>query len=395
MKKNAKNVKNKKILVVDDNCDFLEYMKDFLQTFNFECFTAKNVQDGLKEFYKVKPDIVISDLRMPDSSGDILVRYVKKLSKNVPIIIVTGYSDHYRILKALKWGAIELIKKPFKLDTLEYLVKRIETLTSMEKDDFHNTWEKVYIDYLEFCYENLQEEYQNFRSSSREDLIDTVKRFKETCGSIAHGLKNEFLHIGHAGKEIRELNGQQEEISEECDIIERSVAYSQVLLQRLMSYLEIKSPKREKVRISLLIRQIDLMVSPRLRSSIKFDILADQRVLKLEMLANSEQLMGILLELIENASNAMIAKGGTIKLIFEEKEKKVSITVKDDGPGIPKEIMKKLLIEQIPSEKGQGLGLYFCHKVVREFGGELVLSDSSKNGTTFTITIPTEDDKKD
>jgi signal transduction histidine kinase len=339
---------------------------------------------------------------LPDISGNILVKWIRKSSKAIPIIAMTGHSDPNLILSAMKNGCNDLLKKPFKPRDSNYLVQRIIQLTRLKEEDLHADWEKVYIEFLESNYADLESNYTNLQTrfreleeSSKEDLTRTFEHSQSVCGSVAHGLKNEFLHIGYASKEIRELTGHSEEISEECDIIERSIAYSQVLMQRLTSYLEIGLPSKEKVHISQLLQQVDLMVRPRLRTSIKLDISAKPGILKLELPVNSEVLMGILLELIENASTALIPKGGTIEIAIMELEKDISITVKDNGPGIPKKIRKKLLKEPIPSKKGHGLGLYFCGRIVSGYGGELVFSASKKSGTTFTLTIPKTDDKKE
>ena len=116
------------ILIIDDNTDLLEYLKDFFMIYNYEVVLAENATEGIESFREFSPDIVISDIRLPDKTGDIVVKEIKALDKNVPIIVITGYSDHNLILSAMKNGAVELLKKPFKPKDLKYLITKIETL---------------------------------------------------------------------------------------------------------------------------------------------------------------------------------------------------------------------------------------------------------------------------
>jgi serine phosphatase RsbU (regulator of sigma subunit)/CheY-like chemotaxis protein len=133
------------ILIIDDNVDLLEYLKDFFMIYNYEVILAENGNDGIEKFREFSPDIVISDIRLPDKSGNIVVKEIKEIDKDVPIIVITGYSDHNLILSAMKNGAVELLKKPFKPKDLKYLVSKIETLFRKIKVKISSSfvqWEK-------------------------------------------------------------------------------------------------------------------------------------------------------------------------------------------------------------------------------------------------------------
>jgi signal transduction histidine kinase len=113
------------------------------------------------------------------------------------------------------------------------------------------------------------------------------------------------------------------------------------------------------------------------------------------VLANVEQLMEVLLELIRNATNALHEKDGTIELKLEEKDGKIVISVKDDGPEIPLELRKYIFKKQVSSKSGLGLGLFLCNKVVSALGGEINFQTSSEEGTVFTVLLPIASDKKE
>jgi sigma-B regulation protein RsbU (phosphoserine phosphatase) len=136
------------ILIIDDNVDLLEYLKDFFMIYNYEVILAESGNEGIDKFRQFAPDVVISDIRLPDKSGNIVVKEIKEIDHEVPIIVITGYSDHNLILSAMKNGAVELLKKPFKPKDLKYLVTKIETLFKKIKVKLSSSflqWEKRHL----------------------------------------------------------------------------------------------------------------------------------------------------------------------------------------------------------------------------------------------------------
>ena len=107
--------------------------------------------------------------------------------------------------------------------------------------------------------------------------------------------------------------------------------------------------------------------------------------------ANFEQLMGVLLELIQNASKVLREKGGTIWLHLQEKNSEIAISIKDDGPGIPPERHEALFQPFSTTKKhgeGLGLGLSLARKVVHDIGGSLRYDPDYSDGARFLIELP-------
>ena len=138
-----------KILVIDDNIELLDYFKEFFTIYSYEIILAEDGKTGVKKFIEYKPDIVITDMRLPDINGDEVVKQIKKLDKDIPIIVITGYSDQEMIINAMKNGAIDLLKKPFKPKDLHYLINKIETL-------FKNIKLKISLDIFKWDKKHLQ-----------------------------------------------------------------------------------------------------------------------------------------------------------------------------------------------------------------------------------------------
>ncbi len=82
----------KKAVIVDDDRNNLMLEKDLLEVAGFEVFEAENATDGIAIIRKVKPDIIIMDLRLPDMRGSAAARILRedKETNNIPIIFVTA-----------------------------------------------------------------------------------------------------------------------------------------------------------------------------------------------------------------------------------------------------------------------------------------------------------------
>ena len=94
--------------------------------------------------------------------------------------------------------------------------------------------------------------------------------------------------------------------------------------------------------------------------------------------------------LINNAFEAYPNKQGAVKISFQEAGTDVSITVEDQGKGIPKDVLSKIGLKSVSFEKegGRGLGLYHAVRSVRAWGGTVKLDSEPNVGTSVQITLP-------
>lgn len=101
------------ILVVEDNSDLLEYVRELLLDQNFSVITAENGSLALQKLEKSPPDLVILDLGLPDIDGETVCMEIRKRFPAIPIIILTARDDTADVVKVLNLGADDYISKPF------------------------------------------------------------------------------------------------------------------------------------------------------------------------------------------------------------------------------------------------------------------------------------------
>jgi len=102
----------KKILLIDDETEILEICRDYLKASGYDVITAKDGVQGLAAARREKPDLIVTDLMMPEMDGLDFTRMLRKES-NVPIIMLTARVEETDKLIGLEIGADDYITKPF------------------------------------------------------------------------------------------------------------------------------------------------------------------------------------------------------------------------------------------------------------------------------------------
>lgn len=117
-----------KILVIEDDVAFCKLVEKFLTKNNYEVSTAFSAAEAKGKIRNTTFDLILTDLRLPDSDGMTLLSEFTKEIPATPVVLMTGYSDINTAVKAIKNGAADYISKPFNPD--EVLVVVANTLKS-------------------------------------------------------------------------------------------------------------------------------------------------------------------------------------------------------------------------------------------------------------------------
>ena len=114
------------ILIVDDNTDIRNILKDLISDSGYKTRVAANYNQALTEIDKKLPDVAIIDVKLDkgDNDGIELLSHIKKKNKDIPVIIISGHANIEMAVKSLKSGAFEFIQKPFDQERLMNFIKR-------------------------------------------------------------------------------------------------------------------------------------------------------------------------------------------------------------------------------------------------------------------------------
>lgn len=106
-------VLDSRVLIVEDDIELLESLKEILSLDFNEVITAV---DGISAFLAIEeqePDLIFSDIKMPGFDGLELISKLRSEGKNIPVILASGTADREDILKALRLGVSDFVEKPY------------------------------------------------------------------------------------------------------------------------------------------------------------------------------------------------------------------------------------------------------------------------------------------
>ncbi|MBV6442568.1 MAG: Sensor histidine kinase RcsC [Saprospiraceae bacterium] len=149
------------LLLVEDNADVVRYISSLLAA-DYQVYKAENGKEGVKAAFRLVPDIIISDVMMPEMDGFELCRILKtdERTSHIPIILLTAKADHASKIEGLTQGADVYLAKPF---------DREELLVHLEKlIELRRRLQERYAGFSRFV---------NFKKVDKSDVLDSEERF--------------------------------------------------------------------------------------------------------------------------------------------------------------------------------------------------------------------------
>ncbi len=113
-----------KILVIDDDTAFCIMLKTFLQKKGFEVTNAFTAADAGKAINEQDFDVILTDIRLPDSDGMEILKWVREKSLSTQVILMTGYTDIKTAVNSMKLGAFDYVGKPINPDEILHTIQQ-------------------------------------------------------------------------------------------------------------------------------------------------------------------------------------------------------------------------------------------------------------------------------
>jgi two-component system response regulator AtoC len=172
----------KSILIIDDDPLIRKTLSSHLLKGDYEIVAAEDGEEGLQQYEKCMPDLVVLDIRLPDMDGLEVLSKIKEKNKNANIIIMTAYDDMKTTVEAIKLGAFEYLVKPLDYVELDLTVNKAFQMQSLE-------------DKVSYLVEEQQKEY------TIDNIIGRSSQMREVfkmIGSVANTRTN-ILIQGESG----------------------------------------------------------------------------------------------------------------------------------------------------------------------------------------------------
>ena len=348
-----------KVLLVEDFEDTVRIIKRLLARNGFQVDTALTIKEAKERLKKTIPDAIILDINLPDGSGLDLLKDLKSTHEDIPVIMLTAYTELENAIRSLQQGVDDFIPKPF---DNAYLVHSVNK--AVEKN----------------------------RLKKRLRQSEKFRVLGELASGVAHDFNN-LLHSMNSHLYLLEKKLKQgSDIGDHLAALKTSIEDASEIVKRLSSMGKKRKDELQVIDLSNLVQDTVLMTKPKwfhepFKNGREIKLLTELEP-DLYVRVNPSEIREVLTNLIFNAVDAM-PTGGTIKIRTQKVGQRAVCHVKDTGLGISPEIVDKIF-DPFFSTKGHssGLGLSISYAIIQRHGGEMNVHSKPGQGTVFTISLP-------
>ena len=343
------------VLIVDDEHANQFLLEGLLTANGYETLIASSGEESLQVLSEKNPDLILLDIMMPKMTGIEVLEHIvqSELYRDIPVIMVSAKTATADISQALSLGAIDYIKKPF--DEIE-LLARVKVGIRLKQNE-----------------DRLRE-----MILQRENLV----------GTIAHDLRSPFSAIHGLAEILLGDESINQDQKESLALILESVGYSQNYFNKLLDWTRL-----DQHNIPNLITRI-LQVFEKKAEDKKIELrneIAENIMIDLD----NTYFRQAIANLISNAIK-FTPDGGRVVCNCTSESNIIVLGITDNGIGMPDSITPENLFDTTivrsrpgtRGEKGTGLGLGICRKIMEAHDFTMTFSSEPGKGTSFLITMP-------
>lgn len=406
------------VLVTDDNADMRELICFILRR-DFRIRTARNGREALEILEDYRPNLILSDIMMPEMSGTELCAAVKNDARirSIPVMLVSSKAESEMKIKGLELGADDYVTKPF--HPRELLARaRSQANLHQARSTLHEQNSE-----LQKAIHDLELAEGRLIQSERLAAVG------ELAAGIAHEVNNpvnfalnasrslnlsvgELVEVAEFAAEIdwtdsvkaatngEELQGRIESVGVQ-ELASMLVELSGIISTGLERTNKLVADLRDFAAPGRSGESVEVDLGETIRSTLSlFQHDLNQAEIKVSAaipdsppLVNGDPgaLNQIILNLVKNAADASSGLDARIELSIREEKGWAFVDVADNGEGIRADVMDRLF-EPFYTTKdagaGTGLGLAMCQNIAKAHGGTIEVRSELGHGSTFTLCLP-------
>ncbi|MFC5449604.1 PAS domain S-box protein [Paenibacillus aestuarii] len=215
-------------------------------------------------------------------------------------------------------------------------------------------------------------------------LSDKLNAVGQLAAGIAHEIRNPLTAIKGF---IQLIQNKYPESGKYFDIIKSEVERIDLITGELLLLAKPNLKSAKPLDLGELLEQVRLLLDTQCLMN-NIELLCNYKAKPQPVIGDANQLKQVFVNLLKNAVEAM-PKGGQIQLIVDADTRETSITIQDQGPGIPLELMNNIGRPfYTTKQNGTGLGLMVSYKIVQDHGGSIHAENIPQAGAAFTIKLP-------
>jgi two-component system cell cycle sensor histidine kinase/response regulator CckA len=221
-------------------------------------------------------------------------------------------------------------------------------------------------------------------------------------GTLASGIAHEFnnlLQIMRGYVEFAQKTKRQKDIEEALDIVIHNADRATKIIKDLLTFSRHEVSGKEQSDIIESIESVLSLTEDQLRKH-NIEVIREYRIIP-PIRINKTELQQVFLNMVTNARDAMLPKGGILRIDVSQNSENVEIRFCDSGRGIAQENLGKIFEPFFTTKgaagadselRGTGLGLSVSYGIVKKHGGAIEVESKTGSGTTFTVKLPAKEE---
>jgi signal transduction histidine kinase len=366
------------LLVIDDEEGIRSMMALSLGADGYTVRTAADGTEGLKTFEEQKPDIVLTDIKMPGLDGIEVLKRIKSMSPDTEVIVITGHGDMDLAVRSLQLMASDFVTKPVSEQALEVALKRAAERLTL-KAQLHGYTRDL--------------ERRVAEAAAKVVAAERLAAVGETVSALVHSLKNMLAGLKGGIYMVEQgITSSQKPITDEgMRMLERNLGRVQDLVGDLMTISKPRVPDMAPLSLKeLLLEAARIMASEAETKGVILQTELPHGDGPLAM-ADHRMILEAFLNLVSNgidAASEMI--DGKVVISAGGDSREVCLMVRDNGAGLDPEAIEHIFkgFYSTKGSSGTGLGLMVAHKTASEHHGRVEFNTSPTRGALFSLVLP-------
>lgn len=361
----------RKVLLVEDDASVVASLRLFLKS-EYEVHSASTISSGVNLFRSLQPALVVLDLRLADGDGLDVLREIRCINPEAPVIVLTGYASMKTAEESLRLGAADYLHKPFDGHKLKSRINQLTTGTPTKRQVVEDPSENISVPMRRII--ELQRKAQAsslFLHDAANPVTAALTAAQYLCDAIEKNPEQYSEQIRDTGNLLYGAMGFIAGLFEQSGSIEcmRRLETSEIAIHRIVD-LAVKMVRSEADE-----QDVSLAVYLQNRNT--------------TVCVNCFALVRVLLNLLRNAIAAVKPHTGRVALMASVVKDHVEFSVSDNGAGISPDVMDRIFDAHFTTKQdGSGLGLYICKCLVENMKGTLSVRNEPNQGCCFSIRIP-------
>lgn len=362
------------ILIADDDVAIRTMIRQILAHEGYSVAVAPDGSEALKAIRDLKPDLILTDVKMPVMTGYEVCQAVKSdpALKHIPILVLTVLDSNEERVKGLDAGADDFINKPFNQSELLARVRAF-----LRTKNLHDELQRSYI---------RLKELEQMRDALTGMIIHDLKSpLNVISGSVQVTMESLVENKSTAPEDIRLLKNAEASCRHMMNLLNDILDVSRMEQHGLPVKKETASPMR------VISECMDLLEPLRMKYEVEFKKEFEAGLPDIE--TDTVIIQRVVTNLITN-SLKFTPPDGAITVALKKAGEELEISVQDTGIGIPEQYLTRIFEkffqgnELETTRKGQGVGLAFCKMAVETLGGRIWAESKENEGSRFIIRLP-------